>query len=107
MPSLFNLPASRNNKEADKLVVNKSTNKKSASVVVRGGGLIEKIATINALVNSKLGKYKDDYENAKNYAKLADKYATAETNLLWNPRKNKIGVVKERINWLDKLVGKK
>lgn len=64
MPSLFNLPASRNNKEADKLVVNKSTNKKSASVVVRGGGLIEKIATINALVNSKLGKYKDDYEIA-------------------------------------------
>jgi tetratricopeptide (TPR) repeat protein len=54
-----------------------------------------------------ISNYRDDFENAKNYEELADKYASAETNSLWNPRKNKIGVVKERINWLDKLVGKK
>lgn len=61
MAGLFDLPASRNNKGADKIVVNKSTNKKSASVVVKGGGLIEKISSINALVERKLGKYRDDY----------------------------------------------
>lgn len=61
MAGLFDLPASRNNKGADKLVVNKSTNKKSASVVVRGGGLIEKISSMKALVESKLGKYRDEY----------------------------------------------
>lgn len=61
MAGLFDLPASRNNKGADKIVVNKSTNKKSASVVVRGGGLIEKISSMKALVESKLGKYRDEY----------------------------------------------
>ena len=61
MAGLFDLPSSRTNKEADKYVVNKSTNKKSASVVLKGGGLIEKISSIKALVESKLGKYKDDY----------------------------------------------
>lgn len=61
MAGLFDLPTSRTSKEADKYVVNKSTNKKSASVVVKGGGLIEQIASIKALVESKLGKYKDDY----------------------------------------------
>ena len=61
MAGLFDLPSSRNNKGADKIVVNKSTNKKSASVVVRGGGLIEKISSMKALVESKLGKYRDEY----------------------------------------------
>lgn len=58
-------------------------------------------------VMSIISEYKNDFENAKNYAELADKYASAETNSLWNPKKNKIGVVKKRISWLDKLVGKK
>ena len=62
MADLFNLPASRTNKGVDKSVVNKSTNKKSAPIIVKGGGLIEKISSINALVESKLGKYKNDYE---------------------------------------------
>ena len=62
MAGLFNLPPSRTSKGADKIVVNKSTNKKSAPVVVKGGGLLEKIASIKALVESKLGKYKDDYD---------------------------------------------
>lgn len=62
MADLFSLPSSRASKGVDKNVVNKSTNKKSAPIVVKGGGLIEKISSINALVESKLGKYKDDYE---------------------------------------------
>ena len=62
MADLFNLPASRTNRGVDKSVVNKSTNKKSAPIIVKGGGLIEKISSINALVESKLGKYKNDYE---------------------------------------------
>lgn len=61
MAGLFNMPTTRNNREADKAVVNRMNNKRSASVVVKGGGLIEKIASINALVEAKLGKYKDDY----------------------------------------------
>lgn len=61
MADLFNLPQSRTTKGADKLVVNKTTNKKTAPIVVKGGGLIEKISSINALVESKLGKYKNLY----------------------------------------------
>ena len=62
MASLFDMPNQRSNKLADKQLVKKSTNRKSANIVVKGtGGLIEKISTINALVNSKLGKYKDEY----------------------------------------------
>lgn len=64
MAFLFDLPETRNSKEADKRVVNKTTNKRSASTVVKGGGLFEKIATINALVESKLGSYKDEYDVA-------------------------------------------
>lgn len=58
-------------------------------------------------VMSVIYEYKGDLEQAKVFADLADKFATTQTNSLWNPRKNKIGVVKERIKWLDKLVGRK
>lgn len=58
-------------------------------------------------VMSVIAEYNGDLGQAKVFADLADKYATAQTNSLWNPRKNKIGVVKERIKWLDKLVGRK
>lgn len=64
MAGLFELPQSRTNKEADKAVVNKTTNKRSASTIIKGDGLLGKISTINALVDSKLGKYKDDYDIA-------------------------------------------
>ena len=37
MADLFNLPASRTTKGVDKNVVNKSTNKKSAPIIVKGG----------------------------------------------------------------------
>jgi len=58
---LFELPTTRSSKEADKSVISKMNNKKSASIVVKGNSLLDKITTINALVESKLGKYADDY----------------------------------------------
>ena len=54
-----------------------------------------------------ISKFKGDLEQAKVYADLADKNATTQTNSLWNPQKKKFGIVKERIKWLDKLVGRK
>ena len=74
MANLFDLPPSRNTKGADKNVVNKSTNKKSAPISVKGGGLIEKIPSIVALVESRLGKYKNDYMYfmAEDESKLKD-----------------------------------
>ena len=61
MADLFDLPTTRSNREADKYVVNKSTNKKSASTVIKGGGIIGQIAEIKARVESVLGKYADEY----------------------------------------------
>lgn len=61
MGGLFDLPASRTNKIADKSVLTKSQSKKVSPISVKGGGLLERIASINALVENKLGKYKNDY----------------------------------------------
>lgn len=61
MALLFELPTSRTNKKADTNVVKKVNNKRSASVVVKGGGLLEQISTIKSLVESRLGKYRDEY----------------------------------------------
>ena len=63
MPGLFDLPP-RATKEGDQFLSKKIKKKpKTSGVVVRGsgGGLLERIATINAMVNSKLGKYADRY----------------------------------------------
>lgn len=54
-----------------------------------------------------IAEYNGDLGQAKIYADLAEKNASTQTNSLWNPRKQKLGVVKERINWLEKLVRKK
>ena len=54
-----------------------------------------------------ISEYKGDFEQARIYADLAEKNATTQTNSLWNPQKNKWGIVKDRIKWLDKLVGRK
>ena len=70
--SLFDLPASRSTKGADHVVVTKATNKRSASVVIRGDGLIEKISAINALVEKKLGKYRDEYDYIMDEEKFND-----------------------------------
>ncbi len=52
-----------------------------------------------------ISEYKGDVEQAKKYADLAEKNATTQTNSLWNAHKKKSGLVKDRIKWLDKLVG--
>ncbi|OYQ31892.1 hypothetical protein CHU92_15475 [Flavobacterium cyanobacteriorum] len=54
-----------------------------------------------------ISEYKGDFEHSKIYADLAEKNATTQTNSLWNPHKNKFGIVKDRIKWLDNLVGRK
>ena len=61
MAGLFDMPTSRNTKGADKTVIGKINNKKTAPIVMRGNGLIEKISMANSLVESKLGKYKNEY----------------------------------------------
>ena len=59
--SLFNIPV-RAGKDADNKIAKKVNSKVRQTATVKGGSsLIEKIAAINALVESKLGKYKDDY----------------------------------------------
>lgn len=58
-------------------------------------------------VLSIITKYKGDFENAKFFRDLAENNAKAEVNSLWNPRKKKYGLVKNRIVWLDKLVKKR
>lgn len=61
--ALFELPQSRSSKGADSIIVQKTTNKKSASFTVKGGAnnLLTQISLINSTVESKLGKYRDDY----------------------------------------------
>lgn len=54
-----------------------------------------------------ISEYKGDLEQSKIYADLAGNNATKQTNSLWNPHKKKFGIVKDRIKWLDKLVGRK
>ncbi len=54
-----------------------------------------------------ISEFNGELEQAQIYADLAEKNATTQTNTLWNPQKKKFGVVKERIKWLDKLVGRK
>ncbi len=56
---------------------------------------------------SVISGYNGNLEQSKIYAELAEQNATAQTNTLWNPRKKKIGVVKKRKTWLDRLVNRK
>jgi tetratricopeptide (TPR) repeat protein len=54
-----------------------------------------------------ISEYKGDFAQTRIYSDLAEKNATTQTNSLWNPQKKKIGIVKDRIKWLDKVVGRK
>ena len=54
-----------------------------------------------------ISEFKGNQKQAKIYADLAEKNVATESNMLWCSQKKKIGVVKERIKWLDKLVKKK
>ena len=53
---------------------------------------------------SVISKFKNDLSQATFYATLAEKNAIAQTNTLWNSKKKRLGVIKNRLGWLDKLV---
>lgn len=62
MATLFDLPQSRTNKKADKNALSKISNKRqSGATLKKGNDLVSKVASINALVKTKLGKYEDEY----------------------------------------------
>lgn len=64
MGGLFNLPP-RATKAGDSLLAKKASKKNRAAAGISikgGGGLLERISTINAMVNKVLGKYRDKYE---------------------------------------------
>lgn len=62
------------------------------------------IEYITYSILSIISKHNGDLENAQIFRNLAEQNALAETNLLWNPKKKKYGIVKNRISWLDKMV---
>ena len=49
-------------------------------------------------------RFRGDDENAALCAQMAEANANAKSNTLWNPQKRKLGLVDNRIEWLDKLV---
>lgn len=62
MAKLFDSLPPRSTRESDSAVVAKAATTKKSVPSVRGGtGLYDRIATISALVNTKLGKYADQY----------------------------------------------
>lgn len=66
MSGLFNLPP-RATRAGDSLLAKKASKKNRATAGISikgkgGGGLLERISTINAMVNKVLGKYQDRYE---------------------------------------------
>jgi DNA polymerase-1 len=64
MSGLFNLPP-RATRAGDSLLAKKASKKNRAAAGISikgGGGLLERISTINAMVNKVLGKYQDRYE---------------------------------------------
>lgn len=74
MAGLFNIPQ-RATRESDTLVAQKVTKPKktTAGVSVRGGGgLLEKISTIRAMVDKHLGKYVDKYIAIRDERELAN-----------------------------------
>ena len=61
MAGLFDLPNSRGSKTQDSKLVSKATNKRSSGVVLKGSNMLERITSINSIVEAKLGKYKNEY----------------------------------------------
>lgn len=74
MAGLFNLP-SRSTRAGDTIIAQKASRKAKASnpagiTIKGGGGLLERISTINAMVAKNLGKYAEQYETIRDTAKL-------------------------------------
>ncbi len=63
----------RSTKSDDKNLIGKVKTKGSATISIKGGGtLMDKISNIVAMVNSRLGKYKNRYQIISNYEDLKD-----------------------------------
>lgn len=75
MSGLFNLPP-RATKAGDSLLAKKASKaaQANAGITIKGGGgLLERISTISAMVNKNLGKYADSYDVIRDEAEL-EKY---------------------------------
>ncbi len=75
MSGLFNLPP-RATKAGDSLLAKKASKaaKATAGISIKGGGgLLERISTISAMVNKNLGKYADSYDVIRDEAEF-EKY---------------------------------
>ena len=77
--ALFNLPQSRSNRAKDSKTLTKgSTIKTNKTITIKGGGtLADKIASISVLVESKLGKYKNDYDVIRDEPEKLHDYISA------------------------------
>ena len=62
MADLFDLPLTRSTKGADSSLLSKTNKVNTAPVSLKSGNLFTKIADIVALVERKLGKYRDEYQ---------------------------------------------
>lgn len=69
---LFTLPGMPSTKESDKKIASKTAKKTSKPVMKAGGSLLDQISDMTALVNEKLGKYKDKYECIRDNMQLHD-----------------------------------
>lgn len=71
MPGLFAVP-SRPGRSSDSSIAKKVNSKmiKAPTTVKGGGGLVDKIATIKAMVEKHLGQFKDDYDIIQNELQL-------------------------------------
>lgn len=69
---LFNIPNRPNKADTVSLAKKSKTTKKTQTTIKGGSSLIDKIASINALCESKLGKYKDRYAVIRTEEELHD-----------------------------------
>lgn len=84
--ALFNLPKNKNSRSNDSKAVSKSSSIKSnKTITIKGGGtLADKIQSISVLVESKLGKYKKDYDVIRDEPEKLKQYINAciENNIV-------------------------
>lgn len=77
--ALFDLPKSRSSRTSDSKIANKATNvRTNKTITIKGSGnLADKIKAISVLVESKLGKYKDEYDVIRDEPEKLHNYITA------------------------------
>jgi len=72
--------------------------------IEKGGFFFPEQRYVSSSILSVIYGSKGDQKKARAYADIAESNATATTNALWNPRKNKLGLVEVRNDWLDRKV---